>query len=89
MLVVIKFKILAFSKNVCVFCINQTVVLNEYLLGIATLASFISLIIPQESNILFWGESSRGLCLTIPDTILPYYSTCHGISVGFGQLIFT
>lgn len=36
----------SFCMNIRVFCISQTVVLNEYLLGIATFASVNSLIIP-------------------------------------------
>lgn len=89
MLILIKFKILSFSKIVCVFCVSQTVLLSEYLLGIATLSSFISLIIPPEMQYFVLGENSRDLCLTILDTILPHYSTCCGISVGFGQSTIT
>lgn len=64
---VITFKIHSFSMNICVFCVSQTVVLNDYLLGIATLASFNSLIIctplpshptpPPPGNILFGGSA--------------------------------
>lgn len=86
-LVVIRFRIQLFCVNSCMSLVSQTVVLNEYLAGIATLASCNSLIILPGMQYFVWKEYCRGLCLNFPNSVLPHYSTCHGIIVGFCQLV--
>lgn len=70
--VVITFRIQLFCMNSCMAFVSQIVVLNEYLAGIATLASCNSLIILQECNILF-GRSAPGVYVWT--FLIQYYPT--------------